>query len=63
MPIFKYELYSRVKDRTTGVTGVIVCRAEYAHGQPNQYLITFTDATGRPCEWWMPEERVVPCYD
>lgn len=61
--IFKYRMHSRVSDIRTGVKGVIICRAEYSDGQSNQYLITFTDATGRPCEWWLPEERVVPCYE
>lgn len=61
--IFKYRMYSRVKDFRTNITGTIICRAEYGDGQPNQYLLTFVDSTGRPCEWWVPEERVVPCYD
>ena len=61
--IFKFELKTRVKDITTNVSGVIICRAEYSDSRPNDYLLTFKDATGRPCEWWVPEERLVLCYE
>lgn len=57
--MFEFEMMEKVTDIVTGFSGHIICRAEYSHGGPNQYLLTCMDITARPVEWWVPEPRLV----
>lgn len=51
-------LNSKVKDTTTGYSGVVTARAEYITGE-QRYLVENVDSTGRPCEYWYDEPRLV----
>lgn len=50
-------LGAKVKDRETGYEGVVTGRGEYLYHKP-QVLVENMDSTGRPTEYWYPEERV-----
>jgi hypothetical protein len=60
--VFKFPLNVAVVDNVTGFAGIITARAEYANTTPNRYLVETLDTTGRPVEWWIDEDRLVPDY-
>ena len=57
MTPFRFNLGVRVEDLVTHYKGRITARAEYLYG-PNTYLVEGVDTTGRPIEFWVPEDRL-----
>ena len=56
--MFKFDLGDYLRDTVTGFKGDVIARTDYDYDQPNQYLLTNVDTTGRPVEWWFPEDRL-----
>ena len=52
------KLNTKVKDMTTGYSGIVTARAEYITGE-TRYLVENVDSTGRPSEYWYDETRLV----
>lgn len=57
LPIFKYG--EVVKDRITGVEGVITGFAHYYEREPDCYLIDYRTANGALCRDWINEARLI----
>ena len=55
--MFKYEFGDLVKDIYTGFIGKVIGKCEYATGEIS-YLLADIDATGRPIEEWVHENRL-----
>lgn len=48
--MFQYELRSKVRDRVTGYTGIIVCRAEWLYGCRRYVVQSQEMKDGKPVE-------------
>ena len=57
MTSFKYAIGSDVTIATSGESGEVVGRAEYAAGE-NSYLIRYLSADGRAMECWWSESAL-----
>lgn len=57
--ICKYNYGERVKDRITKCIGVVTAATYYFDYRPTQYLIEFQDASGRPIQQWVDENRIM----
>lgn len=57
--MFKHALGSKVKDRVTGLTGIVTNRSECLYGC-NRYLIqpAATKESKVPDAWWVDEDQV-----
>ena len=57
---FKFGKKESVRDKVTGYSGYVTAATCYFYGaRENQYLVEFTDTTGRPIEWWVTEDRLI----
>ena len=58
--MFKFDLCSKVKDKLTDVSGIVMCRTEYALSGIRTYGIMPVELKDdRIMEWtWLPEERL-----
>lgn len=53
-----FNLKDVVRDTITGFEGVVTGIAQYV-GRETVYQLENVDNTGRPIEWWFPENRLV----
>jgi hypothetical protein len=57
---FKFELGQTLKDTVTGLTGVVMVRAEYSTGCVHYGLLPRTLHEGKPVDWsWLDESRLI----
>ena len=57
-PIAVFEYGDKVRDMLTGYEGRITAMCSYYGTKPDQYLVESIDSTGRPCDYWIEEERL-----
>lgn len=57
--MFKFKNGQKVKYKILGTIGIVISRLDHKEEIENEYKITFSDSTGRPCEWWLPESEIV----
>lgn len=55
--MFKFNLGAKVKDRATGIVGVIIGRVEYLY-QDNCYLVRWKREDDGSSEEWLPEKQI-----
>ena len=53
-----YQYGDKVCDTLTGYEGRITAICSYYGTKPDQYLVENIDATGRPIDWWIEDERL-----
>lgn len=56
----EFDYGEMVMDTVTGYVGKVTAYADYYGKREAQYLVEGIDSTGRPIEWWVPENRVSP---
>lgn len=52
-----FNLKDKVRDKINGYEGIITGIAQYVDCE-TRYQVESVDTTGRPIEWWFPENRL-----
>jgi hypothetical protein len=56
---FKYENGDKLRDRVTGLEGVVMVRAEYSTGCVHYGLLSQALKDGKPADWeWIDQSRL-----
>lgn len=56
--MFKFKLGENVKDRVTGISGIVIGRVEYLYIE-NNYYVRWKREDGGASEEWLPEKQIV----